>query len=49
MRYEYASFKSWDRAESYLEYMFAAGEVSWCESPRIEARHGRYVITLAGC
>lgn len=55
-RYDYATFKTLDRAEEYLEYMFAAGEVYEGERPLIERRGGKtaswskahyyYVITL---
>ena len=53
-RYDYAAFGTKERAQSYLEEMFATGDVMEGEQPRIESRRGRltdklyYVISIAG-
>ena len=53
-RFDYASFRSLDRAENALEHYYACGEVDDTDLPRIERRNtstrgvDRYVITLAG-
>lgn len=47
-RFEYATFKTFAKAEAALEHMFAAGEVSAGEWPKIEKRGKRFVITLVG-
>lgn len=45
--YVYASAKTLERAGAILEEMFAAGEISECERPRIVKRGNRYCIMLA--
>jgi hypothetical protein len=45
-RYEYARYKTRERAEMALENMFATGDVVEAERPEIERRGNRYVITL---
>lgn len=52
MRYVYASYKTRERAETGLEDMFAEGEVSRGEAPRIEPKRDHrqrvvaYQVTL---
>jgi hypothetical protein len=48
MRYDYASYSTYSKAELALEDMFATGDVCGGEFPRIERRGKRYVITLSG-
>jgi hypothetical protein len=48
MRFTYSTHKTRDAAEMALEDYFATGEVSEGDCPRIEARNGRYLITLNG-
>ena len=53
-RFDYATYKSRERAELALEDMFATGDVFECEGPEIEKRRvlrngdfvNRYFITL---
>lgn len=47
-RYEYGVYRSKAKAEAALEDMFADGEVSEGERPRIERKGNLYVITLEG-
>lgn len=44
--YVYATYKSRERAEAALEDMFAAGEVSPGEFPKIEKSGARWAIKL---
>lgn len=56
MRYDYATYRTLERANDALEDMFAAGEVCEGESPRVERRVHKtaswskaitqYVVTL---
>ena len=53
VRYDYGRFRSRERAETYLESMFANGEVSSGENPQIERRSNTdgsplWVLTLLG-
>lgn len=49
MRYTYAGgFKSRAAAEMALEGMFAAGEVSEGERPKVEKIGGKWAVTLEG-
>ncbi len=52
-RYDYASYKTYERASDALEDMFASGDVTQGERPKIEPRRSspkrpveRWVITL---
>lgn len=48
MRYVYGVYKTRERAEAALEDMFAFGEVSEGEFPRIEKIGKAWCVTLGG-
>jgi hypothetical protein len=53
LRYDYGRFRSREKAETYLDDMFASGEVSAGERPQIERRLASnkspvWVLTLLG-
>ncbi len=48
IRFDYGWYRTKERAEAALEDMFAFGDVSEGEFPRIEKRGKGYAITLLG-
>lgn len=46
IRYIYSTHKTRDNAENYLDNLFAAGEVSQSELPRVEKIQKTWCVTL---
>jgi hypothetical protein len=45
-RYDYAWFRTYERAHGAIAEYCAMGEMLECELPQVEERDGRFVVTL---